>query len=259
MEVSDIIDFCEKFVSRLAIPSTGRYSLSFEKTSTQCEVVVVKDESPDESIVIVITGSSVRIVRDSFFGEYRELSFSSILTLYQALIQVFYTVFKGTYSFLGIISMTLGVRVRTWMSFVSAISSMSGVSSYREGDSVTVEEFRLYLNPPVFKMVGFVDAEFEYNTLMDLFCIVSGVMDYILVNHNKEFFPYSGTVAITDDSLSDDSGDSGSGFDSLDSLDSLGGSRGSSDSLSFNDMSGGDDGISGGDIGDSGEGDTESF
>lgn len=253
MEVSDIIDFCEKFVSRLAIPSTGRYSLSFEKTSTQCEVVVVKDESPDDSIVIVVTGSSVRIVRDSFFGEYRELSFSSILTLYQALIQVFYTVFKGTYSFLGIVSMTLGVRVRTWMGFVSAISSMSGVSSYREGDSVTVEEFRLYLNPPVFKMVGLVDAEFEYNTLMDLFCIVSGVMDYILVNHNKEFFPYSDTVNIVDDSLSDDSDDSGSGFDSF------GGSRGSSDSLSFNDMSGGDDGISGGDIGDSGEGDTEPF
>lgn len=253
MEVSDIIDFCEKFVSRLAIPSTGRYSLSFEKTSTQCEVVVVKDESPDDSIVIVVTGSSVRIVRDSFFGEYRELSFSSILTLYQALIQVFYTVFKGTYSFLGIVSMTLGVRVRTWMSFVSAISSMSGVSSYRDVDSVTVEEFRLYLNPPVFKMVGLVDAEFEYSTLMDLFCIVSGVMDYILVNHNKEFFPYSDTVNIVDDSLSDDSDDSGSGFDSF------GGSRGSSDSLSFNDMSGGDDGISGGDIGDSGEGDTEPF
>lgn len=256
MEVSDIIDFCEKFVSRLAIPSTGRYSLSFEKTSTQCEVVVVKDESPEDSIVIVVTGSSVRIVRDSFFGEYRELSFSSILTLYQALIQVFYTVFKGTYSFLGIVSMTLGVRVRTWMSYVSAISSMSGVSSYRGGDSVTVEEFKLYLNPPVFKMVGFVDAEFEYNTLMDLFCIVSGVMDYILVNHNKEFFPYSDTVNtadITDDSLSDDSDDSGSGFGSF------GGSRSSSDSLSFNDMSGGDDGISGGDTGDSGEGDTESF
>lgn len=253
MEVSDIIDFCEKFVSRLAIPSTGRYSLSFEKTSTQCEVVVVKDESPDDFIVIVVTGSSVRIVRDSFFGEYRELSFSSILTLYQALIQVFYTVFKGTYSFLGIVSMTLGVRVRTWMSFVSAISSMSGVSSYREGDSVAVEEFRLYLNPPVFKMVGLVDAEFEYSTLMDLFCIVSGVMDYILVNHNKEFFPYSDTVNIADDSLSDDSDDSGSGFDNF------GGSRGSSDSLSFNDMSGGDDGISGGDIGDSGEGDTEPF
>lgn len=253
MEVSDIIDFCEKFVSRLAIPSTGRYSLSFEKTSTQCEVVIVKDESPDDSIVIVVTGSSVRIVRDSFFGEYRELSFSSILTLYQALIQVFYTVFKGTYSFLGIVSMTLGVRIRTWMSYVSAISSMSGVSSYRDGDSVTVEEFKLSLNPPVFKMAGFVEAEFEYNTLMDLFCTVSGVMDYILVNHNKEFFPYSGTVNtadITDDSISDDSDDSGSSF---------GGSRGSSDSLSFNNMSGGDDGISGGDIGDSGEGDTESF